>query len=209
MSSTRELSRRSNGLCYHYSPPTTDDTGDYTAHTTFPVPTGSPIRPLCTIELHTLFSSRRLGPYEPPFVDLTHRRGTVPAQPQPVSLGPPSVVGSVLGYIGSFTAANVGDQIDTLRTFSSTCTICVWDMLTQRILDQWRDLTGPSPKSSPSRLRIGAQVARILHLWHQAIRRPQRAHKYRVASGTSTTASALPFRSEGESLVCLSSLSFD
>ncbi|KAM5536030.1 hypothetical protein V8D89_010288 [Ganoderma adspersum] len=95
-------------------PPTTDDTGDYTTHTTFPVPAGSPFRPLLTTELHTLFSSRRLGPYEAPLVDLAHGRGTVPAQPQPISLGPLSVMGSVLGYIGSFTAASAGDQIDAL-----------------------------------------------------------------------------------------------
>ena len=56
----------------------------------------------------------------------------MPAQPQPISLGPPSVVGSVLGYIGSFTAVSAGDQIDALRTSSflahmSVLGVCVAD----------------------------------------------------------------------------------
>ncbi|CDO73112.1 hypothetical protein BN946_scf185007.g166 [Trametes cinnabarina] len=95
-------------------PPSTDDTGDFVTHTAFPGPPGSSIRPLLSTELHTLFAQRRTGPYTLPLVDLAHGRGTVPPQPQPVSLGPPSVIGSVLGYIGSFAAASAGDQIDKL-----------------------------------------------------------------------------------------------
>ena len=95
-------------------PPSTDDTGDYITHTAFPVPAGSSYHPLLTTEIRTLFNSRRATPYEPPLVDLTRGRGSVPAQPQPVSLEPPSVMGSVLGYIGSLTAASAGDQIDVL-----------------------------------------------------------------------------------------------
>ncbi|TBU49995.1 lethal giant larvae like, C-terminal-domain-containing protein [Dichomitus squalens] len=95
-------------------PPSTDDTGDYITHTAFPVPAGSSFRPLLTTEIRTLFNSRRAAPYELPLVDLTRGRGSVPAQPQPVSLGPPSVMSSVLGYIGSLTVAGAGDQIDAL-----------------------------------------------------------------------------------------------
>ncbi|KAI0363639.1 hypothetical protein BV20DRAFT_1057891 [Pilatotrama ljubarskyi] len=95
-------------------PPSTDGSGDFTTHTTFPTPAGSSLRPLLSTELHTLFSHRRTGPYTLPLVDLAYGRGAVPPQPQPVSLGPPSVMGSVLGYIGSLTAASAGEQIDTL-----------------------------------------------------------------------------------------------
>ncbi|KAI0673986.1 lethal giant larvae like, C-terminal-domain-containing protein [Trametes maxima] len=95
-------------------PPSTEDSGDFTAHATFPVPAGSSLRPLLSTDLHTLFSHRRAGPYTPPLVDLSFGRGTVPAQPQPVSLGPPSLVGSVLGYIGAFGGASAGEQVDTL-----------------------------------------------------------------------------------------------
>ncbi|KAL1951191.1 hypothetical protein VTO73DRAFT_340 [Trametes versicolor] len=95
-------------------PPSTDDTGDLITHTAFPTPAGSSLRPLLSSEIHTLFSRRRKGPYTLPLVDLAHGRGTVPSQPQPVSLGPPSVMGSMMGYISSFTGASAGDQIDAL-----------------------------------------------------------------------------------------------
>ncbi|KAI0828996.1 lethal giant larvae like, C-terminal-domain-containing protein [Trametes gibbosa] len=94
--------------------PSTDDTGDFTTHTPFPTPAGSSLRPLLSTELHTLFAQRRAGTYALPLVDLAHGRGAIPPQPQPVSLGPPSVIGSVLGYIGSLTAASAGEQIDLL-----------------------------------------------------------------------------------------------
>ncbi|KAI9057006.1 hypothetical protein FKP32DRAFT_1615502 [Trametes sanguinea] len=95
-------------------PPSVEDSGDFVTHTVFPAPAGSSVRPLLSTELHTLFAQRRVGPYALPLVDLAYDRGTVPPQPQPVSLGPPSVIGSVLGYIGSFSGASAGEQIDTL-----------------------------------------------------------------------------------------------
>ncbi|KAI0639923.1 lethal giant larvae like, C-terminal-domain-containing protein [Trametes polyzona] len=95
-------------------PPSTDGSGDFTTHTTFPAPAGSSARPLLSTELHSLFTRRRTAPYALPLVDLAYRRGSVPPQPQPVSLDPPSVMGSVLGYIGSLSAASAGDQIDAL-----------------------------------------------------------------------------------------------
>ncbi|EKM61629.1 uncharacterized protein PHACADRAFT_169080 [Phanerochaete carnosa HHB-10118-sp] len=60
----------------------------------------------------TLFNVRRSGPYEAPQVDFAARRKTVPPQPQPVSVGPTSFIGSWIGYITSATLT--GDQIDTL-----------------------------------------------------------------------------------------------
>ncbi|OJT08434.1 hypothetical protein TRAPUB_617 [Trametes pubescens] len=95
-------------------PPSTDDTGDLITHTAFPTPAGSSLRPLLSSEIHTLFARRRKGPYTLPLVDFAHGRGSVPSQPQPVSLGPPSMMGSVMGYIGAFTGASAGDQIDAL-----------------------------------------------------------------------------------------------
>ncbi|KAJ3541127.1 hypothetical protein NM688_g6131 [Phlebia brevispora] len=60
----------------------------------------------------TLFDVRRSSPYEAPQVDFTYARGSVPAQPQPVSLGPPSLLSSVWGYISS--QSMTGDQADIL-----------------------------------------------------------------------------------------------
>lgn len=60
----------------------------------------------------TLFNVRRSGPYEAPQVDLATGRKAVPSQPQPVSVGPASIIGSWLGYIVSQSLS--GDQIDTL-----------------------------------------------------------------------------------------------
>ncbi|RPD65083.1 hypothetical protein L227DRAFT_571522 [Lentinus tigrinus ALCF2SS1-6] len=95
-------------------PPKTDDSGDYIVHTNFPVPPGSSTRLISSTELHTLFTTRRTGLFFPPFVNLAYGRGAVPAQPQPVSLGPASMMGSVLGYLGSLSITSAGDQIDTL-----------------------------------------------------------------------------------------------
>ncbi|KAI8981153.1 lethal giant larvae like, C-terminal-domain-containing protein [Trametes punicea] len=94
--------------------PSTDETGDFVTHNVFPVPVGSSTRPLLSTELHTLFAQRRTEPYALPLVDLAYGRRTVPPQPQPVSLGPPSMMSSVLGYIGSLSVASAGEQIDTL-----------------------------------------------------------------------------------------------
>ncbi|KAI0718934.1 lethal giant larvae like, C-terminal-domain-containing protein [Cerioporus squamosus] len=95
-------------------PPRTEESGDYIVHNTFPVPSGSSTRLISSTELHTLFINRRAGLYAPPLVNLAHGRGAVPAQPQPVSLGPASVMGSVLGYLGSLSITSAGDQIDAL-----------------------------------------------------------------------------------------------
>ncbi|KAH9920224.1 uncharacterized protein BXZ73DRAFT_91957 [Epithele typhae] len=94
-------------------PPSTDESGDYTTHTRVPGP--APARPLASTEFRTLFTSKRAPPYAPPRVALAHGRAPVPAQPLPVALGPTSVVGSVLGYLGAVVAPSAGDQIDALH----------------------------------------------------------------------------------------------
>ena len=84
-----------------------DDTGDYVEW----------VRHACglihTEKYGTLFDVRRSGPYAPPQVDLAFGRGTVPPQPQPVAIGPPTILGSVWGYIAS--QSKTGDQMDALR----------------------------------------------------------------------------------------------
>lgn len=61
----------------------------------------------------TVFNVRRSAPYEVPQVDFTYGRRPVPPQPQPVSVGPASLIGSWLGYLASQSLT--GDQIDALR----------------------------------------------------------------------------------------------
>ena len=96
-----------------------DETGDYIEW----------IRHPCglvhTEKYGTLFNVRRSGPYEAPQVDFTYGRGVVPPQPQPVSIGPPSLLNSVWGYIA--TQGMTGDQVDILREYGfvllSVCAI--------------------------------------------------------------------------------------
>ncbi|THH21204.1 hypothetical protein EW146_g293 [Bondarzewia mesenterica] len=95
-------------------PPSPDATGDFLKLT----PLASYTSPIRRIHLHTLFNVRR--GYHTPLVSLTERADgtskTVPAQPQPVSIGPAgllSVAGSWLGgLVGQGSMS--GDQIDTL-----------------------------------------------------------------------------------------------
>lgn len=61
----------------------------------------------------TLFKQRR-GFYGPPRVDLSAKRGIIPAQPQPVSIGPTSMLGSLMGYIGPRQTLT-GEEADALR----------------------------------------------------------------------------------------------
>lgn len=90
-----------------HRPLSADDTGDYVEWLRHP-------NGLIHAEKYgTLFNVRRSAPYDVPSVDFTYGRGTIPYQPQPVSVGPPSIVSSFLGYITSKTLS--GDQIDALR----------------------------------------------------------------------------------------------
>lgn len=64
----------------------------------------------------TLFKQRR-GFYGPPRIDLGAKRGPIPPQPQPVSMGPTSMLGSLMGYIGPRQTMS-GEQADALREFT-------------------------------------------------------------------------------------------
>jgi syntaxin-binding protein 5 len=58
----------------------------------------------------TLFDIRRVSVL--PSIDFLCTKPDIPAQPQPVSIGPPSLLGSWLPFSQSMT----GDQLDAMRT---------------------------------------------------------------------------------------------
>lgn len=62
------------------------------------------------ITFGTLFKTRRV--YDYPVVDITSFHREIPLYPQPVSVGPPSLLGSWLGYGKS---GMTGKQLDELR----------------------------------------------------------------------------------------------
>lgn len=65
----------------------------------------------------TLFRNRRSGPYQAPTIDFVPESDprVIPPQPQPVSVGPASLLGSWLGYFNN--QSMTGDQIDELREY--------------------------------------------------------------------------------------------
>ncbi|KAI0093981.1 lethal giant larvae like, C-terminal-domain-containing protein [Irpex rosettiformis] len=83
-----------------------DDTGDYIEWCRHPC--GS----IKAEKYGTLFNVRRSGPYKVPGVDFTYGRTTAPTQPQPVGIGPPSMLNTFWEYISS--TGLTGDQVDTL-----------------------------------------------------------------------------------------------
>jgi len=81
-----------------------DESGDFIAWTPHPQSGGV----IQTATYGTCFDVRRS--YGPPDFDFTTTRGPVPPQPQPVSLGPASLLGSWF----SFNRTLSGDQVDEL-----------------------------------------------------------------------------------------------
>jgi syntaxin-binding protein 5 len=65
----------------------------------------------------TLFKTRRV--YDHPIVDLTSFHREIPPYPQPVSVGPPSLLSSWFRYGKPIMT---GEQLDALRTFSQSNT---------------------------------------------------------------------------------------
>lgn len=87
---------------------TIEETGDFIAWT----PTqgqGNNSHQIHQANYSTFFDIRRV--YTLPDIDFTSTRGTIPPQPQPVSLGPASYLGSWF----SFNQTKSGAQIDELR----------------------------------------------------------------------------------------------
>jgi syntaxin-binding protein 5 len=93
-----------------------DTSGDFLLSTMHP---NAPLIAECAYG--TLFAQRR-GFYAPPRVELGGRRGAIPPQPQPVPLGPQSMLGSVYSYLGAAAGVRVtmsGEEADTLREHSA------------------------------------------------------------------------------------------
>jgi syntaxin-binding protein 5 len=84
-----------------------DETGDYIEWCRHP--SGS----IQAEKYGTLFNVRRSGPYQAADVDFLFGRRTATAQPQPVGIGPPTMLNSIWGYINSTSIT--GAQIDALR----------------------------------------------------------------------------------------------
>ena len=87
-------------------PLTIDASGDFIAWSTDPVS-----KLVNSATYGTFFNFRRANTL--PDVDFSTSRGRIPSQPQPVSLGPTSFLGSWF----SFNQTKTGDQIDDLCVF--------------------------------------------------------------------------------------------
>lgn len=66
--------------------------------------------------LGTLFSLRRQSIYTNQVVNLMVKKKTLPYQPQPISMGPASLLSQMASYVVGQSIT--GDQADTLRMFS-------------------------------------------------------------------------------------------
>ncbi|KZT30972.1 hypothetical protein NEOLEDRAFT_1083589 [Neolentinus lepideus HHB14362 ss-1] len=93
-----------------------DPSGDFLQHTPFPAAASL----IARTTYSTLFDIRRAYYHVTPEVDLLAGKKPVPPQPQPVSMGPPSIKDVVGGWLGSWgagvgvTGVMTGDQIDAL-----------------------------------------------------------------------------------------------
>ena len=68
-------------------------------------------------ELGTLFGLRRKTLYHDKVLDILRDKGKLPAQPQPVSMGPATLLGQMYAYVGG--QSTTGAQIDALREYNS------------------------------------------------------------------------------------------
>lgn len=68
-------------------------------------------------EIGTLFGLRRKTLYHDKVLDILRDKNKLPAQPQPVSMGPATLLGQMYAYVGGQSAT--GAQIDALREYSS------------------------------------------------------------------------------------------
>ena len=68
-------------------------------------------------ELGTLFGSRRKTLYHDKILDIFRDKKRLPTQPQPVSMGPATLLGQVYAFVGGQSATGV--QIDALREYHS------------------------------------------------------------------------------------------
>lgn len=68
-------------------------------------------------ELGTLFGLRRKTLYHDKVLDILQDKHKLPAQPQPVSMGPATILGQVYAYVGG--QGSTGAQVDDLRKCSN------------------------------------------------------------------------------------------
>ena len=68
-------------------------------------------------ELGTLFGLRRKTLYHDKVIDILRDRKKLPGQPQPISMGPASLLGQVYAYVGG--QGTTGAQIDSLRKYKN------------------------------------------------------------------------------------------
>ena len=67
-------------------------------------------------ELGTLFGQRRRTLYQDKVLDILRDKKKLPAQPQPVQMGPATLLGQMYTYVGG--QGTTGAQIDTLRKYN-------------------------------------------------------------------------------------------
>ena len=68
-------------------------------------------------ELGTLFGLRRKTLYYDKVLDILRDKNKLPAQPQPVSMGPATLLGQMYAYVGG--QSTTGVQIDALREYTN------------------------------------------------------------------------------------------
>lgn len=68
-------------------------------------------------ELGTLFGLRRKTLYHDKVLDIIRDRNRLPAQPQPVSMGPATLLGQMYAFVGG--NSTTGAQIDALRKYNT------------------------------------------------------------------------------------------
>lgn len=77
-------------------------------------------------ELGTLFGLRRKTLYHDKALDILRDKKKLPAQPQPVSMGPATLLGQMYAFVGG--QSTTGAQIDAFRKYSTfSLLICFYD----------------------------------------------------------------------------------
>jgi hypothetical protein len=121
-------------------PLTIDASGDFIAWAADPVS-----KLINSATYGTFFDIRRANTL--PDVDFSTTRGTIPSQPQPVSLGPASFLGSWF----TFNQTKTGEQIDELCVF----VLFLYFASSKFLFKKWVDLIDLSLRKNQSRTLVG------------------------------------------------------
>ncbi|KAF8078966.1 hypothetical protein FPV67DRAFT_88576 [Lyophyllum atratum] len=127
-----------------------EESGDFIAWT--PHPSAGTIH---QATYGTLFDIRRT--YKLPDIDFVCTKPVVPTAPQPVSMGPASMLGSWFTFNQSMTGA----QLDDLRTFAfhHRCRLYPYLMLTLALVVGGPDRPIPVPEQQPRNAQGGPDIA--------------------------------------------------